>query len=78
MAPQDSKKPSLTPWEALGLVWDLGLQIALPTVAFTLGGRWLDRRYDTSPLFILLGLGLALAVVAVLVVRQGKDIAKRL
>lgn len=45
----------------LSLAFQLGYMIALPAAVFAFGGAWLDRRLDTSPLFILLGLGLAIA-----------------
>jgi uncharacterized membrane protein YfcA len=67
-----------TPWEALGIVWDLLIAIAVPVVLFALLGRWLDQKYGRSPLFTALGLVLALAIVVVIVQKKGKDIAKRL
>jgi len=44
----------------LSLVGQLGFIIALPAAAFGFGGAWLDRQFGTSPLFILLGLGVAI------------------
>ena len=40
---------------ALSHVFGIGYEIAIPAVIFTLGGRHLDMRFDTSPLFLLLG-----------------------
>lgn len=45
----------------LPLMGQLGFMIALPAVAFGFGGAYLDRWLGTSPLFILIGLGLAIA-----------------
>lgn len=45
----------------LSLVGQLGFLIGLPAAAFGFGGAVLDRRLHTSPLFILLGLGAAIA-----------------
>ncbi|MBI4185799.1 AtpZ/AtpI family protein [Candidatus Berkelbacteria bacterium] len=45
----------------LSLVGQLGFLIALPAAALGFGGAWLDRSLETSPLFILLGLSLAIA-----------------
>lgn len=77
--PQETpKKGTPTPWEALELVWDILLGIAIPTTLFALAGRWLDKRYSTSPWFTIIGLALALLVAGVIVTRKGKDISKRL
>ncbi len=65
-------------WQAMEVVWDIGISIAVPVVLFTLGGRWLDKRYGTSPFFILVGLFLSLAVSTLITVRKGKEIAKHL
>ncbi len=43
----------------------LGFIIALPLVLFALLGRWLDQYYNVSPLFLLLGVLLALVVTVV-------------
>ncbi len=44
----------------LKLVWELGYIIAIPVVVLGFGGAYLDKRLGISPLFLLLGLGLAL------------------
>lgn len=44
---------------ALGLVFQLGLMIAIPVFIFGLGGAYLDRHLDTSPYLVLAGFGLA-------------------
>lgn len=46
---------------ALGLAWEMGFIIAIPAVLFGFGGAYLDKWLGTSPLFLLLGLGLAMA-----------------
>lgn len=47
--------------KALRLVFDLGYTIAIPLIFFALGGRLLDRKFETSPLFLLVGIFAALA-----------------
>ena len=46
---------------ALALVSGLGFAIAVPLAAFTVGGLWLDDRFGTSPLFLLVGIIVGLA-----------------
>jgi len=72
------KKANLKLLQALSLVWDIIIIIAVPTILLALGGRWLDRRLHSSPWFTLLGLLIALAIVYLLVSRKAKDIAKSL
>ncbi len=52
---RDKEKPEGEIWAYLGLGWI----IALYLTAFTLGGIFLDTRFHTSPLFLLLGVLLA-------------------
>lgn len=47
-------------WYVLSLVGQLGFIIAIPAAGFGFGGAHLDRLWGTSPLFILLGLALAI------------------
>ena len=41
-----------SPWALAGL----GMQFFLALLLFVYAGAWLDRRFDVSPLFLLLGL----------------------
>ncbi len=42
-------------WKALGIAWELGYVIAIPIVVLGVGGRFLDKRLDTSPWLFLAG-----------------------
>ncbi|MFA5798235.1 MAG: AtpZ/AtpI family protein [Patescibacteria group bacterium] len=75
---QDEKPGKLQALQSLGLVWEVIVAIALPTTLFALGGRWLDTRFHTSPLFILVGLIASLGIVYLLVSRKAKEIALKL
>jgi len=63
-------------WQTLGLAWDLGFIIALPLVVFALGGRLLDRKFQTSPLWLLVGMSLSLTVTMIGLYRKIKVITK--
>ncbi len=67
-------KKGITTWQAMDLVWDVVFAIALPTTIFALGGRWLDQRWQTSPLFLLIGLVMSLIVAFVLILRKAKSL----
>ncbi|MFI5261983.1 MAG: AtpZ/AtpI family protein [Candidatus Limnocylindrales bacterium] len=40
----------------LGLFSEIGMIFLVPTLAGALGGYWLDKQFDTVPIFALLGL----------------------
>tara|TARA_Y100000031_G_C8117747_1_gene336724 strand:+ start:545 stop:835 length:291 start_codon:yes stop_codon:yes gene_type:complete len=65
---------------ALGLAWQLGYTIVIPLLIFALGGRYLDKKFDSSPVLFLIGLVVSVAVTSVwLVVRMSvfsKEIAQ--
>lgn len=52
-----------------GVLAEMAWQVAVPFMVLTLFGSWLDGRYDTKPLFTIIGLFLGLAGVTVLVYR---------
>ena len=54
-------------WSAAG---DIGLKLTLPLLIFMLAGIKLDRAAHSSPLFTLLGMGLALTTSAILIARM--------
>ncbi len=82
LPPEESKKQMNTGlgsalWLAVQLVWDMGWIIAIPAVVLGFGGAYLDKRAHTAPLFILLGLALAISVSSFVIARQMKAIIKR-
>jgi F0F1-type ATP synthase assembly protein I len=60
-APLPNDKPSAV-WITMSLVGQLGFQIAVPLVIFTLIGKKLDNHFGTLPLFLLTAMGLAMVV----------------
>lgn len=68
----------LSALQALGIVWDVLMAIAIPTTAFALGGRWLDRQFGYAPLFTVIGLALAVVTAGVIVSLKADSLRKRL
>ena len=62
----------------IGFAWELGYSIAVPAVAFGLGGGWLDKQFHTSPLCLLVGLALAFVISFLIVAEKIKVINKRM
>lgn len=46
----------------LQLAFNLGYLIAVPLVFFALIGRYLDKNYQSSPIFLLIGIFIAFGV----------------
>ena len=61
---------------ALKMATELGFTIAIPLVLFAVGGRWIDRRYDTSPWGLLGGVVLSIILTSILLVRKFAAIVK--
>lgn len=47
---------------ALSLAFELGYTIAIPLVVFALVGRLIDKRFDTSPWFLLTGIIISIII----------------
>jgi len=54
-------------WGALGLAWEMGYTIAVPLVAFALGGRWLDHKFGTSPWILLTGVFVSIPISTIVI-----------
>lgn len=72
------KKTSPTQWEAVGFVWEVFVSIAAPTVLCALAGRWLDKRYASTPWFMVIFLVLAVAISGLLVYRKAKQFSVKM
>lgn len=66
----DSREGNRPLFRALSLVGNLGVEIALPLIVLAVGGRMLDRKFDTSPGFLLGGILLSLVLSSFIVVKH--------
>ncbi len=57
-------------FSALSLAWELGYLIAIPLIIFALLGRWLDKIYHSSPLFLLIGVVFAFIITSVFIYQK--------
>ena len=64
--------------QAFGLAWEMGYLLAIPLVALALAGRLLDKYYETSPLFLLIGIVLSIIISSVLLAKKAINIIKDL
>lgn len=61
-----------------GVASELGFLIAIPIVVFALVGRWLDRRFGTGVVFLILGILVAITATSLLIARRLQSMVKRL
>lgn len=59
----------------LKIVGEFGGLIAIPVVLFVLAGRWLDGRWGTKPVFIIIGFVVAAFVSGMMVWKRAKEIS---
>lgn len=63
-------------WKALGMAWELGYVIAIPIVVLGLGGRMLDKHYNTSPWLFLTGVIVSIVLTSFGLVWKFKKLLK--
>lgn len=59
---------------AISFAWELGYSIAVPLVLLALGGRLLDRRFDTEPFLFLAGVLLSIFISTFIVFKKSMRI----
>jgi F0F1-type ATP synthase assembly protein I len=64
-------------WSALSFAWELGYSITLPLVIFALVGRFLDKKFATSPLFLLSGIVFSIIITSIIVYRKVMSIINK-
>jgi len=70
---EKTSKPEKS-WSAVSLAWQLGYTIAVPLVLFALAGRFLDRKFGTTPWLLLAGIILAIASTTWLIWKKTKEL----
>ncbi len=63
------KQPSAL-WQALRFAWDFGLVVVIPLVALAVAGRFLDRKFGTTPWIFLAGVIVSIVISTILVVMR--------
>lgn len=63
----------LTDFRPLALAWELGYTIAIPLVIFALAGRFVDKYFNSSPLWLLIGIVVSIVFTSFLLVRKMKS-----
>jgi hypothetical protein len=61
---------------ALRIVGDFGAAIAIPVVAFVLGGQWLDTKYSTGNRYMIIGFVVAALLSGKIIYKKTKRYGK--
>jgi len=73
---EKDKKNAFTFATLAGMVGELGFIIAVPLIVTILAGIWLDKKFGTIPLFIIVGILLAITTSAITIGRKIKHLNK--
>ena len=63
-------------WQAVGYAWQFGYTIVIPLVVLGIGGRLLDRRFDTAPWLFIAGVVLSIIVSSVALMMKALKIMR--
>jgi F0F1-type ATP synthase assembly protein I len=75
---KEEDKKNEKPWSAVSLAWELGYSIAVPLVGLALVGRFLDKKLESSPWFLLTGILISISISSYLIYRKTVDILDNL
>ena len=64
-------------WNSLKLATELGYTIAIPIVVMGLLGRFIDKKFDTSPIFLIVGILASIAVSSIAIYYKTIKILKQ-
>ncbi len=67
---EGEKKQVDSQWSVFSLAMELGYMIAIPLVAMALLGRFLDKKFDSSPWIFLAGICAAIVLTTYLVYKK--------
>lgn len=79
MPDQDKSKQQrdmMKRWGLVSLGLEMGFIIALPLLAFSLLGKWLDAKFGTSPWLVLAGILIAIASTTAWLTKRFKELIK--
>lgn len=72
-------KKNQNPWLfTLTLAYTIGYTTALPAVGFGLLGRFLDKKFNTSPWVLLISMIIAMLIIFTWLYKQVKDMIKKI
>lgn len=74
--PEKIKKNVFTFATLASMIGELGFIIAIPLIVTILAGLWLDKKFNTIPLFMIVGILLAITTSTIAIGRKIKRLNK--
>ena len=74
MLGENQKKERSVFYKTFSFAFELGYTIVIPIVLLAFLGRFLDRKFETSPIFLLSGILFSIIVSGILIFRKAKKI----
>lgn len=65
-------------WQAAGLAFQFGYTITIPLVILVLLGRFLDKKFDSSPVLFLTSIVLSLIVSSIVLLIKVKKVMEQI
>lgn len=78
MEPDKIQQKDISPWEAMGLVWDLLITVIVLTLIFAFGGIYLDKIVKTKFVFTIIGFIALVYFGKMILLKKAKKITDRL
>ncbi len=78
MDKKETKREKSAMWLALDVAWELGYIIVIPIVIMGAGGAYADKKFGTSPLFLLIGILIAFIITSIAAYRKISIITKEI
>ncbi len=63
--------------QAFKFAWEMGYTMAIPLVVLAIGGRLLDKHFNTSPMLLLTGIMISIVLSSILVGLKAVSIISR-
>jgi len=76
--PDSEPQKDISPWEAMGLVWDILWTVVILTLIFAFGGVYLDKLAGTKFIFTVIGFILLIVIGKKILLKKAKKITDRL
>lgn len=75
---KESEKEKSVFWQAVGFAFKFGYTVTIPLVALALAGRFLDKKFDSSPLLLLTGIVLSLIISSIMLLMKVKKVMEEI